>query len=156
MPDFQIGLMLYSDNMFFGYSGNYLFRNKLFALGEDDKIIARQKLHHYGFAGYRMEFGNDWAFIPSLMLKYVQGAPAGIETNFRFNYASKAWFGAAFRPQDAVSGFVGFHLNNKLNLAYSYDYNISELNTFNSGSHEIILGIRFVRTGEKLYKPGMW
>lgn len=155
-PDLQLGFTLYSEKMFAGYSASYLFGNKLFTLDKEDKIFAHQKAHHYVFAGYKYEFTPEWAFVPSLMVKYTGGAPVGFETNFRFNYGSRAWFGAAFRPQDAVSGFAGFHLSNTLNLAYSYDYNISKLNAFNSGSHEIILGIRFVRAGEKLHKPGLW
>lgn len=155
-PDFQIGAMVYSDKMFFAYSGNYLFRNKLFTLSDANEVYARHQVHHYLFGGYRHEFAGDWVFVPSLMLKFVSGAPLGLDMNFRFNYKSKAWFGAAFRPQDAVSGFAGFHFNDRMNLAYSYDFNFSKLNAFNSGSHEIILGIRLVRTGEKLFKPGLW
>jgi type IX secretion system PorP/SprF family membrane protein len=155
-PDLQIGIMVYSEKMFFAYSGNYLFRNKMFTLSDANEVYARHHIHHYAFAGYRHELNTDWVFLPSLMIKFVQGSPLGADLNFRFNYKSKAWFGAAFRPQDSFSGFAGFYFNDRMNLAYSYDFNYSKLNSFNSGSHEIILGIRLVKAGEKLFKPGLW
>jgi hypothetical protein len=155
-PDVQIGAMLYSDRMFFGYSGNYLFRNKLFTLSDANEVFAKHQAHHYLFAGYRHELNTDWVFVPSLMARYVQGAPMAADLNLRFNYKSKTWFGLSLRPGDSVSGFAGFHFNDRLNLAYSYDFNYSKLNSFNSGSHEIILGLRLVKTGEKLFKPGLW
>jgi len=155
-PNFSLGFMVYSDNLFLGYSGNYLLRNKIYSLSDNSTLVAKENIHHYGFLGYRKEFGSQWAFVPSIMFKYVQGAPVGLDLNCRFNYGSKAWFGAAFRPQDAFSGFAGIHISDLLSLAYSYDYNYSQLNAFNNGSHEIILGMRLVRNGAKLFKPGMW
>ena len=154
-PDLQLGGLLYSDKMFFGYSLNYLLKSKLFSLSETDQLYARQRSHHHIFAGYRLDFG-EWAFIPGLMFKMVQGSPAGMETNFRLNYGDKYWFGAAFRPMDAASVFAGIHLSNTLNLSYAYDYNLSSLNAFNNGSHELMLGLRFLKKGEKLYTPKLW
>jgi type IX secretion system PorP/SprF family membrane protein len=155
-PDLQIGLMLYSDKMFFAYSGNGLLRNKMFTLSDKNEVFARHRLHHYLFTGYRYEMNADWVFVPSVMMKYVSNSPLGIDFNLRFNYRSRTWFGMSVRPGDSVSGFAGFLYNDRLNIAYSYDFNYSKLNSFNSGSHEIILGLRLVRAGEKLFKPGLW
>lgn len=157
-PNLQLGGMVYNKTMFFGYSANYLFPNKLFTLSDKEKyqMFAVQKNHHYGFAGYRLDFGDSWSFIPSVMLKYVDGSPFGFETNARFNYSNRAWFGLAYRPQDAASAFVGINLNSTLNISYSYDYSLSALNAFNNGSHEVILGIRFAKKGEKIFRPLLW
>jgi len=43
------------------------------------------------------------------------------------------------RNVDAIAGIVGFHTNNRLFIAYSYDYSISRLSAFTSGTHEIIV-----------------
>jgi hypothetical protein len=43
------------------------------------------------------------------------------------------------RNVDALAGIVGFQTNNRLFIAYSYDYSISRLSPFTSGTHEIIV-----------------
>lgn len=46
------------------------------------------------------------------------------------------------RVGDSFSALVGTTINNYIDFGYSYDANVSKLSMFNSGSHEIILGLR--------------
>jgi len=47
------------------------------------------------------------------------------------------------RNRDAFVGIVGFHTNSRLFIAYSYDYTLSELSAFTSGTHEVIVSYTF-------------
>lgn len=47
------------------------------------------------------------------------------------------------RNRDALVGLVGFHTNTRLFIGYSYDYTLSELGAFTSGTHEIIVSYTF-------------
>ena len=47
--------------------------------------------------------------------------------------------GVSYRYQDAVSGLLGFNVTPDLRLGYAYDFNTSNLNDFNDGSHEFVL-----------------
>jgi len=44
-----------------------------------------------------------------------------------------------------VSILGGIHINDWLRVAYAYDYVTSQINNLSSGSHEIVLGVRFDR-----------
>ena len=47
--------------------------------------------------------------------------------------------GAAYRFDDSVSALVGFRVTPDLKIGYAYDYTLSNLGDYNSGSHEIVI-----------------
>ena len=48
----------------------------------------------------------------------------------------------SYRNQDAFVGMVGVTYKKLVDLAYSYDFGLSDLSTGHSGSHEILVGLR--------------
>lgn len=56
---------------------------------------------------------------------------------------------------DALIGSFGFKIKNQIQVLYSYDYNLSYLNQFNSGSHEISVIYRLKRGFEKNVKTNI-
>lgn len=155
-PDLNAGFFIHSENLFFGYSGNFLFRNKIYSLSDKNTLVGQQKVHHYGILGGKFDLNESWFISPAVMLKHVAGAPISADVNFRFGYRDVLWFGPSFRNQDSFSALAGFHLSNFLSLSYAYDYTYSQLNTASNGSHEIILGLRMVESGTKIKRPTMW
>jgi hypothetical protein len=73
------------------------------------------------------------------MTKVVTGAPASIDLTANFLFNNKFELGAGYRVNDAVSGLAAFSITPNLRIGYSYDYTLSNLGRFNSGSHEIFL-----------------
>jgi len=155
-PDLNSGVFLYSDRFFAGYSANFLFRNEIYSLSDNKTLVGTQKIHHYGVLGFKLDLGPDWHAVPSVMVKYVDGAPASIDGNLRIGYKELLWFGPSFRNQDSFSAFAGFHISNFVSLSYAYDYTYSSLNTASNGSHELILGLRLMRSGVNFSRPTMW
>jgi hypothetical protein len=47
--------------------------------------------------------------------------------------------GVSYRFDDSVSAIVGFQLTPGIRAGYAYDYTLSNLGNYNSGTHEIIL-----------------
>ncbi len=62
---------------------------------------------------------------------------------------NKFGFGFSYRHQDAVAAMVNLKLNDQFSLGYSYDYTISNLNNYSSGSHEIMLRYDFGYTVQR-------
>jgi hypothetical protein len=48
-------------------------------------------------------------------------------------------FGVGYRLDDSVSGLVNVYVTPALRIGYSYDYTLTNLGNFNSGTHEIFL-----------------
>ena len=73
------------------------------------------------------------------MAKGVEGAPVSIDltTNVLINNRFEA--GVGYRVDDSISGLVGFYITPTLRIGYSYDYTLSDLRKFNSGSHEVFV-----------------
>jgi hypothetical protein len=51
----------------------------------------------------------------------------------------KFTLGVAYRWDAAVSGLAGFQVSESLFIGYGYDYETTQLQKYNSGSHEVFL-----------------
>lgn len=139
--DMGIGLYLYSADYFIGLSAQQVVPQKIdFSNGYIAPKEGKAVPHIFGTAGYRFLIGEDFNFIPSIMVKYVQPLPTQVEFNFKLQYLDKAWVGASYRHNDGVAGMLGLNVSNTLNVGYSYDYTSSRLNNFSKGTHEFVVG----------------
>lgn len=81
----------------------------------------------------------------SALVKFVLNSPVQFDFDATVYYRSFG-FGAGFRTQDAIIGFIQFEINKQMRAGYAYDYCISQLGRFNRGSHEIMLNYVFSYT----------
>jgi type IX secretion system PorP/SprF family membrane protein len=137
--DLNAGIWIYSDNLFFGYSTNQLLGDKV-AFG-DNLGQAELQVHHFATAGYKIQAGDNMTLTPSFMLKLMSPSPASLDVNLKAEFKEMFWLGVSYRHTDAIAGMLGLTLNNRLKVGYSYDYTLSTLNNYSSGSHEIVLGV---------------
>ncbi len=113
---------------------------------EDPEMGRAAFVPHYLFLlGMRKFAGHEQSlcFEPTLLIKMVEGAPAQLDAGLRLIFNDKLWVGAIYRSQDAVAAMIGYQLDERFDLSYSYDYTLSELKGTSTGSHEISIGYRF-------------
>ena len=144
VPDFGFGFYIYSDKFFFGGSAPQLTQNKLSFF---DNINGEAKLedHYFLSGGYKFKINDELDIQPYALIKYVQPAPVQVDVSARVIYADNVWLGATFRTRDAYSVVFGFQPSENLVIAYSYDYTLSGLRRYSTGTHEVMLGINFVK-----------
>jgi len=53
------------------------------------------------------------------------------------------WLGFSYRTKDALSVMVGYNYKDQLSFGYSYDLSITDIKKYSTGTHELMLGIRF-------------
>ncbi|NII27887.1 type IX secretion system membrane protein PorP/SprF [Pseudoflavitalea sp. X16] len=148
-PDFMAGLYLYSADYFIGLSAQQIIPQKVvFADNAVKKEDGRIVPHIFATAGYRFLVGEDFNFIPSVLVKYINPLPPQVDINAKLQYRDLLWIGASYRTEDGYAGMVGLNISNTLNVGYAYDHTISGLNSFTKGTHEIMVG--FV-LGNKFY-----
>lgn len=153
VPDSKFGLFLYGKRYYLGCAAPQLFHNKLKFYGNANSL-SRLEDHYFLTGGYRFNLGKDFALLPSFILKYNAPAPMQLDLNIRALVKEKVWFGLSYRSLDAVSLMLGFRHNERLLVGYAYDVSTSNLSNYNSGSHELVLGIRFLSTNSKASKRG--
>lgn len=142
VPDANIGLYLYSDKYYAGFSTAQLINTKL-KLTTGQNGVNKLKNHFYFVGGYAFTINENFQIEPGFMLKGTAPAQIQADINTRVVYQNKGWLGISFRSQDALSVLLGYIHENKIYIGYSYDFTITELRKFDSGSHEIMIGYRF-------------
>ncbi len=140
-PDMSLGLWLYSSDYYAGLSFQNVFPTKL-KFSDDTVKLAGGSLvpHTFLTAGYRMFINDDISFLPSVLMKYVGGAPLSFDVNTKFQYHDLLWVGASYRYRDSWAGMIGVNISNAVNIGYSHDITVSNLNAVSKGSHEIMVG----------------
>lgn len=143
VPDAGVGFHLYSDDFYVGISMPQIIGNKLQFFDHYRKTEAALERHMFAYAGYKFKVTDDIIVEPALLGKWVDPAPIAFEGNLRVIYQDLVWVGASYRMNDAVVAMLGVNVNESLIFAYSYDMATSDIKTATSGSHELMIGIRF-------------
>jgi type IX secretion system PorP/SprF family membrane protein len=138
-PNIGVGAFYFGENYYLGLSSPNLLRTK--HLERQDGIIATgvEEIHYFLTGGYVFNLNDNLKFKPAFMTKAATGSPMSfdITTNFLINNVFE--IGAGYRWDDSVSGLVNFKISPSLRIGYAYDYTLSNLGRFNSGSHEIMI-----------------
>lgn len=141
-PDMSAGIWLYGPRFFAGVSAQQLLKNPI---GFSDDPVnydqGRKIPHFFATLGYKIYLGDDFAAMPSALVKSVNPVPLSVDVNLKLAYKDRFWVGGSYRKDDAFAGMAGFHLGSLMNIGYSYDFTTSGLNRVSNGSHEIVLGI---------------
>lgn len=136
-PTVGAGVYLHSNKWYLGVAvPNFLTTNHYDDFRES---IAVERMHFFLIGGYVFNLSDNTKLKPAFLAKAVDGAPliADLSLNALFN--EKFTLGIAYRWDDSVSGLTGFQLSNSLFVGYAYDLTTTNLNNYNSGTHEIIL-----------------
>jgi len=142
-PDAGFSFYLYGPNYFFGASAPQLIRNQLDFDNSIKDPTGRLTSHYFITGGYTYQLNDDFELEPSMLLKYVSPVPLQYEFSFRGIYKQQFWLGGSYRKSDAIVMLAGFTLQENISIGYAYDFIQSDLGNYSSGSHEIMLSIKF-------------
>jgi len=151
-PDAKFGFYLYHNNWYVGGALPQLLHNTL--KFDEIGIVGRSYLedHFYLNAGYIFRLGEDWQIEPTTLVKIAYPAPTKVDFVLKIMYKETVWLGAGYRTQDAYTAMIGYNHNDNLKIGYSYDISHTALKGYNSGSHEILLAIKFAQTKKGIIK----
>lgn len=139
-PDVNLGIWLYGSNFFGGVSAMQVIPQGLSFVDGELGIKKKSFPHIFATAGYRFNAGEDFNVIPSVVLRYVDPLPVGVDLNAKLQYRDVLWVGGGYRFGDGITGMVGVNINSTINIGYSYDYTTSRLQNYTKGTHEFVIG----------------
>ena len=143
--NFGVGLYYNTDKMYLGFSiPNFIQTKHITANTASNIFYGKEQAHAYFTGGYVYTLNEKVKLKPSFLVKAVSGAPLSYDVNANAIFNDKVEVGLGYRFEDAISGVINFSVSPVLKIGYSYDYNTSALNNFNSGSHEFILLYDFI------------
>jgi len=140
-PDLSAGVWLYGPRYFAGVAAQQLLASPIGFSDDVSYDQGRKVPHMFITAGYKIYLGDDFAAMPSALVKIVSPVPVSIDVNLKLAFRDKFWMGASYRKDDAFSAIAGFNIGSFMNLGYSYDFTTSSLNSVSNGSHEIVMGV---------------
>lgn len=137
--NFGAGAFYYTDHFYAGLSMPNMLNQ--FHLNRKGGVIssASEKMHYYLTSGYVFEMNDNLKLKPSVLLKGVKGAPLSIDLAGNVLINNKFELGVSWRIDDSLNALMNVEVANGFRIGYAYDYTLSNLGDFNSGSHEIIL-----------------
>jgi len=138
IPDLNFGFYLHNNKYFIGVSGNQLieYNVKLSANNNDNRMVR----HYYTTAGYKIPINGDILLEPSFLIKATETINPQVDINLKTYYKNDYWLGFSYRHSDAITALIGMKYNQFI-IGYAFDFTLSNINQYSSGTHEIMLGV---------------
>ncbi|MCB0395607.1 MAG: type IX secretion system membrane protein PorP/SprF [Flavobacteriales bacterium] len=133
--DFGFGIYYNTNDLYFGVSTSHIPETDV-KLQKIDISLAR---HYYVMAGYNYQLPNPSLVLkPSVFIK-SDAATTALDVNALLEWNSTVWAGGSFRPGDAAVALVGVQIIKDLKFGYAYDFTLSDIKGYSSGTHELML-----------------
>ncbi|MFW5820641.1 MAG: type IX secretion system membrane protein PorP/SprF [Bacteroidota bacterium] len=92
-------------------------------------------------AGSDFNLNSEFHIKPSAMFR-INSFESLLDFNTQLHYLDSYWFGMSYRTNNSLIAMLGINFE-MLRFAYAYDATLGNINNYTSGSHEIIIGVRF-------------
>ena len=154
LPNFGFGSYYYSEKFYAGFSiPEIVSYDPNRSLSLEIQNVHHIVRHYYLTSGYVIIVNDQFKVKPSVLFKYVYGAPLQYDINANILLNNIIWLGASYRSGDAVVILAEYQLSKKLRMGYSFDLTLTELRNYSAGSHEIMIGYDFGYQVPKLKTP---
>ena len=154
LPNFGFGLYYDNPRYYVGFSIPHLFNSKM-DFTEDNVTGIEPKLerHYFLMGGLIIDLSKAVKFKPAVMFKYVPRSPFDMDLNVSFLFLDKLWAGVTYRLGDSVDGVLQYAFTPNFKLGLGYDYTLTKLQRYNSGSIEVMLEYCFMSKNVMVHNP---
>jgi type IX secretion system PorP/SprF family membrane protein len=154
VPNAGFGSYYYSRNFYVGLSIPRMLQNRVDAnTGKASNNVNMNYWHYYLMGGYVHPLNDNIKLKPTFMVKAVSGAPVIADVGLHALFNEAFWLGVSYRTGDSWAAIASFQITHQLRMGYSYDYTTTDLQQFNTGTHEITLGYDFSFSKKKIVTP---
>ena len=182
IPNVGAGVYYYAPRFYVGFAVPHLINFDLQRdrPASESTEWAKQYRHYFLSAGVVLPIAPGLMFKPSILVKSVGllgefnssqtasssiGAPTEFDLDLSVLFYEALWVGLSFRSAFGAQAFGGnsstdsadiwaaYNLRNGLRIGVAYDYTTSELQSFNDGSFEVMLGYDFNFSSKKINTP---
>ncbi|MBI3511487.1 MAG: type IX secretion system membrane protein PorP/SprF [Bacteroidetes bacterium] len=140
-PDFKFGMYFNNKNFYCGLSFTHINREAYTVVKDSLTFSSVTSLHKFFTIGRAFRINDNLLFSPSLVIRSVGGIHEGsADINLNFRFKEIFWAGLSVRTEQSLVFIFQYNITNHIKLGYSYDMTMSKLRTYQSGTHEIVLG----------------
>ena len=138
-PNVGVGAFYHRKNFYAGLSTPNLLTTKHLENKDGINRLGSENIHLFFTSGYIYELNTSLKIKPSVMAKMVKGAPLTLDISLNLLFNDRIEGGLSYRSEDSVSAMFNLSVMPALRIGYAYDYTLSNLSTYSSGSHEIFI-----------------
>lgn len=158
LPNFGPGVYWTGEHFYVGAAIPNLLENYYDRERRDlTSAAARQVRSYFLSGGYVFMLSETVKLQPQVLARYAGNNRYRLPFNSDFNLScilyDRLMLGATYRTDKSIAGIVHMQVTRQINIGYSYDYSASELNGYNNGTHEVVLGFDFLRDHNKYANP---
>lgn len=138
-PNIGTGVYWHSNRWYLGLSAPRILNTDY---SGNSEFEALEKVSYYFTGGYVFDFSETVKFKPAFLLKATNGAPLSFDITANFLFNEKFWIGGAYRVNEragALGGIADFQVSKQLRIGYAYEYPLSDLRPYTSGTHEVLI-----------------
>jgi type IX secretion system PorP/SprF family membrane protein len=143
-PESGFGVYYHNEQFQIGFSVNELFQTKLPYNDTKTTDNSRDLFFQSGYKFYLKRFELE----PMIFAAKINNRPLYFYNQVKLYYQNYNWVAVAYKSTNSITTSVGFRLR-RVFFAYAYECNISRLQKYFGGSHEIMLGLNI-----GLFEPG--
>jgi type IX secretion system PorP/SprF family membrane protein len=146
--DANFGLSYQLQRFEIGVAATQLLANKMdFSDQSKFRELSWQNIRHYtATMMYTFNLKKDvLTLAPILLARSAEGLPLQAEGSLLLKYKQIAWLNLGYRHEAAAMMALGVRAYENISIGYCYEYPLTSLSQFSSGSHEIVLGFRFTK-----------
>lgn len=152
-PNLGAGVFWHSNKWYLGLSAPRILNTDY---NKTKDFEALERISYYFTGGYVFDFSKTIKFKPAFLVKATNGAPVSYDLTGNFLFNEKFWLGGSYRINEqtaAIGGIVDFQVSRQLRVGYAYEKPISDIASYTSGTHEILLIYEFKFLSSKLKSP---
>jgi type IX secretion system PorP/SprF family membrane protein len=142
VPDANIGFYYtFKDKGFAGISARNLLQTDVNLFDYEVRIVNPMVRNYYVYGGYNFSLPKKWTLTPTGMFRMIDALAMSFDVSVLANYNNTVWFGGSYRYQDAAVAMAGLQFG-QFKFGYSYDFTLSDIKNYSSGSHELFLELQ--------------
>lgn len=146
-PNFGAGLYYQSKHWYAGISVPHIFFNRgdFNIAASNGSVEPEFTQHYYLMGGFIFDIAKGVQIQQNLLMKYVVNAPLTMDINLSFVFVQRVLLGVTYRVGASVDAILQWQITPQLRIAAAYDFTITQLQQYNSGSIEAMISYCFVK-----------
>ncbi len=141
--NFGLGINYATPNYYIGIAALNLLEKKHFRKSKNNfTSSASEKVKYYFNAGYSYPLNEHLLIKPTIVTRYVEGAPLSTDLSINGIYNQLFEIGISYRYEESMATLLQINLSESFKMGYSYDYVLGNLGNYSKGSHELFFQIK--------------
>lgn len=142
--DGNVGFNYFLKGFNLGFSVPQLIQTNVQDLNSNSALDYQMARHYLLMASYEISLADDKFFIePGAMFRMTKGGEFQVDGFAQFSYKRLAWLSVGYRYDYALTVGAGVQIHDRLSLGYATDISMNGLQGYTSGTHEVMLGLKF-------------